>query len=224
MPSSGSSGGLRPVADTTPESDVEKLVDTPVVDEALVKAVDALGSAIAKPTLQVIDALVLKPTRTPTRKQLAQHHFWCDLFATLAQAIKLFEDALDKVPEWVTDAILTSEHHKKRTLIIRPIVKAAVTKAWGAVEQLIEQSFNHKKARLALQLLAILCCPALENHRTVMQYCVVPVGNMVLEKEIKERLKAALPPELTEGLDPESEPPPSSDRDRYIQQSQVHAE
>ncbi|MBB6376068.1 hypothetical protein BKA01_003326 [Pseudonocardia eucalypti] len=197
--------GSLPTGGEEPESELQQLAHLDVADDAVVKAIDKLGSAIAKPTSKVIDDYLEESAKPLVRRDLTKH-FWCDLFATLAQALELFEKALDKIPNWVTDAILHSEHQKKRKLVTRPLVKLAVKKAWSVVEQMIDHSFNHKKVLFALRVLGVLCCPAPEKHRAVVKYCVVPLGNKILEKEIKERLRAVLPEDLIQGLDVESEP------------------
>ncbi len=170
-------------------------------DETFVKAIDELGSAIANNATQAIDKLFEgdKKKQNDIRKQLAKH-FWCDLFANLAYAIDTFRNSLDRVPDWVTDAILRSRHAKKRPLIERLIVQTAVKHAWTVVQQAIEHTFNVEKVLIILRVLAFLCCPAPEKHPAVIKYCVIPLGNAVLEPAIKEKLKAMLSEELTREL------------------------
>lgn len=45
-----------------------------------------------------------------------------------------------------------------------------------------------------------MSCPALERHRAVVQHCLVPLGDEALKDELKNRLRAVLPEELTKDL------------------------
>jgi hypothetical protein len=178
---------------------LEKVAGIELLDETLIKEIDALAGSITKATLKEIDRQFDKPTGREVRKELTRH-FWCDLFVSLAQAIALFEHALDKVSDWVTDAILASPHGERRASLTRPLVKAAVKQAWKPVRHAIEHTLNAEKVLLSLRVLSILCCPNLDKHPAVVRYCLIPLGNEVLENEIKEKLRAALSEELTEEL------------------------
>jgi hypothetical protein len=45
----------------------------------------------------------------------------------------------------------------------------------------------------AARILAIMKCPAPEQHKAVMLYCVNPLGKEILSEEIRQELTVSLP-------------------------------
>lgn len=114
--------------------------------------------------------------RKAARKQLAQSHFWCDLFAAPAAGLDHCKEALDQVPELVTDLILGSSKSSMRTKLTRVVVAAMVKQAWKPVRELLESSLHIDKSIQALRVLAVLACPALEDHPEVFKQRLDPSG------------------------------------------------
>lgn len=186
-----------------------KQIDLP--EETLIKAIDELGTKLVDTTMKAIDeAIVDEARRREVRRDLAKH-FFCDLCVGFARALQQYESLLKRVPKraarlivrLTTKRIVGSEHHKTRDAVEGWLVEKAVEKGWTPIEQMIEQAFPAKKLILFFQILAILSCPALEKHSDVIKYCLVPLGNQVLEPVIKERLKNALSEKLVGELNPD---------------------
>ncbi|MGD9525310.1 MAG: hypothetical protein AB7V44_00825 [Pseudonocardia sp.] len=169
------------------------------VEAAVEAAVETLGSAIAKSTLNAVDAL-FGPSKLPDARRQMADHFWCDLFAALAEAIEKFNDTLESVPDCVVDIILGSEKQARRSLITHEVVKLAVKKAWSPVEAAIKASFQSEDVLRALRILAVLACPAPEKHIAVRRHCLKPLGSEMLTEATKDRLEVIFPEEFTAGM------------------------
>ena len=173
--------------------------DQDIFDAVVAKGVDVLGHAIAKPTVNVIDAAVAPARRRDARLQLADH-FSCDLFVALAKGVEGFQNTLEEVPGRVTDLILRSSNQRRRPLITREIVEVAVKKAWDPVQQAIEGALHTEEVLRSLRILAVLACPAPDKHRDVRQSGLKPLETEMLTSATKARLQSVFPQEFSSGL------------------------
>ncbi|WP_145812308.1 hypothetical protein [Kribbella amoyensis] len=143
----------------------------------------------------------------PLRLGLADH-FWCDLFAAIAQVAQQLQGELDEVPDHIAGLIVRSRQAdnnlvrpKRGTpkpvkripledLMVERVVSAAVRTAWAPV-----QAIYQAKLQLLIrhaQVLAILICPAPEHHRSVVEYCMHPLFGEEIAGPTVERIKRAL--------------------------------
>lgn len=100
----------------------------------------------------------------------------------------------------VTNLILGSTKSSMRNKLTRDMVTAAVKQAWKPVRELIENSLHLGKTIQFLQVLAVLACPALEDHPEVFKRCLVPLSSEALQTATKAWLTSALPAEITEHM------------------------
>ncbi|HET6299450.1 MAG TPA: hypothetical protein VFG33_39155 [Kribbella sp.] len=143
----------------------------------------------------------------PLRLGLADH-FWCDLFAAIAQVARDVQAELDQVPDHLAGVIIHSRRadnnlvRPKRgarrptkrirleDVIVERVIAAAVETAWAPVQALYQA-----KLQLLIrhaQILAILICPAPERHRSVVEHCMRPLFGEEIADPTVERIKAAL--------------------------------
>ncbi len=172
------------------------------IDIAVVDYVEQFGNVIAKSTYQELDQAFQGVDLKEARENLTKH-FWCDLFVALAQAIEKFQAQLDKIPKYVKKLIYKSSKQARRSRVTRFVIGFAVDKAWSAFTNLpifhvvIPPIGNILRA---LRILAILTCPAPEQHKEVRDECIKPLGKEILSTETKDRLKAVLMKDWTEDM------------------------
>ncbi len=135
-------------------------------------------------------------------------HFWCDLFAAIAQVAREVQAQLDQVPDRLAEAILESRSadnnlvrpkrgpRRKVTrlpledLLVERVVAAVLRTAWAPV-----QAMYQAKLQLLIrhaQILAILICPGPERHRVVVEQCMKPLFGEEITEPAVERIKASL--------------------------------
>jgi hypothetical protein len=163
-----------------------------ITDIAAVDYVEQFAKAITESTYRQLDS-VFDGTNAEQAKRQLINHFWCDLFVALAQAVDEFNKELNKIPEYVKKLILKSTKQGERSLVTKFAVGFVVDRAWAALTKL--PIFNVLPAAdilRALRILAMLACPAPEDHQEVREDCIKPLGKEILSSETTDRLKAVL--------------------------------
>jgi hypothetical protein len=169
------------------------------VDVTPVHHVEQLGNAIARSTYRALDEKFQGAELKGARTQLA-NHFWCDLFVALVIAIEKLQNLVNKIPKYVKKLILRSTRQGERSLVTKLVVGFAVDKAWAALTKLpIFTILPTGEILRALRILAILACPAPENHEEVCEHCIKPLKQL-FSTETVNRLKAVLLKDWNEDL------------------------
>lgn len=119
-------------------------------------------------------------------------HFWCDLLVAIADGIRKFSDALDRVPEYATDAILMSRKTERRTPLLDALVSLAVRTAWEPIKKVVETTGIEELQRTCW-ILAVLICPAPEDHAAVRDGALFPLAKEGLLETSRERLEQVFP-------------------------------
>lgn len=163
-----------------------------VNDVAAVDYAEQFANAIARSTYRQLNDLFEGENADEAKRQLISH-FWCDLFVAFARAVDEFNKQLNKVPEYVKELILKSTKQGERSFITKVVVGFAVDKAWAALFKLpIFNVLPVADILRVLRILALLTCPAPEDHEEVREECIKPLGKEILLTETKKRLKAVL--------------------------------
>lgn len=111
-------------------------------------------------------------------KKTLTDHFWCELLAQLARALRAKLTFVDANIQRVTDWICTSREGEARVPVPQPLVRAAVRSTWQHLEKLVAPplaTLTGPTALLTVRLLAIAICKAPEKHETVAKYCLDPL-------------------------------------------------
>ena len=119
-------------------------------------------------------------------------HFWCDLLVAIAEGIRKLSDALDRVPEYATDAILMSRKAERRTPLLDALVSLAVRTAWEPIKKVVETTGIEELQRTCW-ILAVLICPAPEDHAAVRDGALFPLAKEGLLETSRERLDQVFP-------------------------------
>jgi hypothetical protein len=173
------------------------LTDPPSnVPEAVSQIVDELGNVIAKDAPDALDQALRPGERAKKRAELAESHLLCSILAALACAMQEFSDDLDKLTREIATRIVTYFIGRKRINLPPFIVKVAAEATVKAVDKVIQtlaaaQHFDNLQR--AVQILALLMCPAPEKHEDVVRCCFKPLRDPVISEVVQERLKAAMP-------------------------------
>ncbi|NUW46297.1 hypothetical protein [Nonomuraea rhodomycinica] len=137
------------------------------------------------------------------RRQFTDH-FWCDLLVALAEGIKKFSKAVDQIPDYVTAVIMRSRRTERRSVLLEALVRLAVQTAWEPIKHMIHTTGIEDLQRTCW-ILAVLICPAPEDHRAVQDGALLPLAKEGMLEISKERLAQVFPAEwvrrLREGLD-----------------------
>ncbi|MCA2189944.1 hypothetical protein [Nonomuraea cavernae] len=119
-------------------------------------------------------------------------HLWCDLLVAMADAIKRFEKAMDRIPEYVTTIIMQSREAEDRKPFLEALVRLAVRAAWEPIKKMVEAT-GAPEIQRACQILAVLICPAPEKHKAVRAGALRPLADEGLLAISKERLAQVFP-------------------------------
>jgi hypothetical protein len=92
----------------------------------------------------------------------------------------------------MVSAVLTARRREHRPVIPEPLATVAAHAAVNALMKLsaIRQFDDMLRAT---RILAIMTCPAPEQHRAVALYCMNPLGKEILSDAIRQELTASLP-------------------------------
>ncbi|GAA2999784.1 hypothetical protein [Streptosporangium longisporum] len=119
-------------------------------------------------------------------------HLWCDLLVAMADAIKMFENVMDRIPEYVTTIIMQSREADDRKPFLEALVRLAVRTAWEPIKKMVDAT-GILEIQRACRILAVLICPAPEKHKAVQDGALLPLAKEGLLATSKERLERVFP-------------------------------
>ncbi|WP_214104487.1 hypothetical protein [Acrocarpospora catenulata] len=161
-----------------------------------------MGNILAGPVIQELDKRFGGSKPREARRRLTEH-FWCDLLTASAEAIEKFTKALDRIPEYVTTVIMKSRKAEGRDPLLEVLVGLAVRTAWEPIKSMVHTTGVEELQRTC-RILAVLICPAPENHKAVQNGALLPLAKEGLLETSKERLEQVFPADwvhrLREGL------------------------
>lgn len=170
------------------------------VPEAVTQIVEQLGDAIAAEVPDALDQVLGPGNLAKRRAELAGSHLLCSVLAALACAMKEISDDLDKLARETATRIVTYYIGRKRITLPPAVVQVAAEATVKAVDKTIQaltaaQHFDNLQR--AVQILALIMCPAPEKHEDVIRCCLKPLGEPIISQAVQERLKAAIPDWMT---------------------------
>ncbi|MET7458989.1 hypothetical protein [Nonomuraea sp. NPDC005501] len=185
------------------DSATADLVDWLAENPDTIERIQEVGDVLTGPVIEELDKRFGGSKPREARRRLADH-FWCDLLATLAEAIEKFSKTMDQIPEYVTTAIMQSRKTDRRSPLLEPLVGLAVRTAWEPMMSMI-QATGIEDLQRTCQILAVLICPAPENHKAVQDGALLPLAKEGMLEISRERLELVFPAEwvrrLREGLE-----------------------
>jgi hypothetical protein len=131
-----------------------------------------------------------------TRGDFAKKHMFCALMAATACSMQRFTDDLDKAAEKIAAKMAATCIGQEKSgfpAYARKIVAQATVDGMAKLVQANPAAQHFDNLRQAVRILAILMCPAPENHREVVTCCIKPLTEPLLTAEVQLRLKEALP-------------------------------
>ncbi|MBB5960952.1 hypothetical protein [Planomonospora venezuelensis] len=178
------------------------LVDWLSENPRTIEHIQEVGDVLSGPVIRELDKRFGGSTPRETRRHLT-NHFWCDLLVALAEAVEKFSKAMDRIPEYVTMAITQSRKAERRGVLLEGLVALAVRTAWEPVKSMLHTTGIEELQRTC-RILAVLICPAPENHKAVQDGALLPLAKEGMLETSRERLEQVFPAEwvrrLREGL------------------------
>ncbi|GAA3519533.1 hypothetical protein FHR32_003010 [Streptosporangium album] len=132
-------------------------------------------------------------------RRILTNHFWCDLLVALAEGIEEFSKAMDRIPEYVTAAIIKSRNDERRSPLLEALVALAVQTAWGPIKSMVHAT-GVEEVQRTCRILAVLICPAPENHTAVQNGALLPLAKEGMLETSRERLEQVFPAEWVRRL------------------------
>ncbi|GAA4054776.1 hypothetical protein GCM10022248_22690 [Nonomuraea soli] len=179
------------------------LVDWLSENPDVIDRIQEIGDLLAGPVMQELDKRFGGSQPREARRQLT-NHFWCDLLVAVAEAIKKFSKAMDRIPEYVTTVITQSRKTEGRSVLLDALVGLAVRTTWEPIRGMIHMT-GIEEIQRGCRILAVLICPAPENHKALQDGALLPLAKEGLLETSRERLEQVFPTEwvrrLREGLD-----------------------
>jgi hypothetical protein len=119
-------------------------------------------------------------------------HVVCDFLAATARAMQKLQDQLDRAVAHMVSAILASRRRDHRPVIPEPLATVAAQAAVNALTKLSVVRHFDDLLR-ATRILAVMMCPAPEQHRAVVLYCLNPLEKDILSDATRQALTDSLP-------------------------------
>ena len=141
----------------------------------------------------------LEPHDWQVQKHRQLDHFWCDLLVGMALAIDEYDRIRAKAPDLVASWIISLRDEAGRAAVSDEVVGIAVQIIWKALDELLYVTRLSEVLR-AVRILAVLLCKAPEEHREVVQFCIVPLTKEIISPATRERLQEAFPVEWSSRL------------------------
>lgn len=175
------------------DSAVADIVDGLAGDPNAIGQIEDVAGKTSTAVADKLDQCFDAAHREQQRRNLAESHFWCGLLAEFAIALQEFNEEVDKVPGAVSAALAKATGTDSK--ISAAVVRLAVTTAWKGIKKipLVDSVLGVVHLARLIQILAVMTCPAPENHRTVVKYCLDPLPREYVRDVTRERLKQALP-------------------------------
>ncbi|RCG28980.1 hypothetical protein DQ384_21730 [Sphaerisporangium album] len=167
------------------------LIDWLSENPRTIEQIQEVGDLLTGPVIAELDKRFGGSKPRETRRSLT-NHFWCDLLVALAEGIEKLSQAMDQVPDHVTAAIIKSRKVEGRSSLLRALVALAVRTAWEPIKSMIHISGVEDLQRTC-RILAVLICPAPENHAAVQNGALLPLAKEGLLEISKERLEQVFP-------------------------------
>lgn len=130
-------------------------------------------------------------------------HFWCELLAQTAKALKKYNDQYDRAQQAVVSALISAGEERPDgwTAFLQEadVIRRAVDLVFDYLPPLATGGLvtNDVSSLLwPVRVLAVLMCREPRRHRAVLEYCVEPItehGPAEIRKQVKERLREAFP-------------------------------
>ncbi|MFI7463155.1 hypothetical protein [Nonomuraea sp. NPDC049646] len=178
------------------------LVDWLSENPDTIDRIQEIGDILAGPVIHELDKRFGGSKPREARRKLTDH-FWCDLLVTVAEAIEKFSKAMDRIPEYVTTVILQSRKAQGHSVLHDALVRHAVRTAWEPIKSVIHTTGIEELQR-SCRILAVLICPAPEDHKAVQDGALLPLAKEGLLETSRERLEQVFPADwvqrLREGL------------------------
>jgi hypothetical protein len=119
-------------------------------------------------------------------------HIVCDFLAAAARAMQELQDQFDRAVAHMVSAILASRRRDHRSVIPEPLATVAAQAAVNALTKLsVVRQFDDLLR--ATRILAVMMCPAPEQHRAVVLYCLSPLEKGILSDATRQALTDELP-------------------------------
>ncbi len=167
------------------------LIDWLVENPSTIEHIQEVGDLLAGPVIRELDKRFGGSDPRETRRRLTDH-FWCDLLTALAEAIEKFSKAMDQIPAYVTTAIIKSRDVEHRSPLLEALITLAVRTAWEPIKSMI-QTGGIEDLQRTCRILAVLICPAPENHAAVQNGALLPLAKEGALEISKERLEQVFP-------------------------------
>ncbi len=160
--------------------------------------IEAIAKKISKDVVDELDLSFDASHRTARRRELAETHFWCSIFAGFAEVLNDVQKEIDKVVDQVPKLVVSAID--ARSVTGQATVRLAVNRSWELVKELdfvkaALGTVDFSEPLRATRMLAVMICPAPERHEAVVKHCMNPLIGEHVSTMTKHRLEAALPDE-----------------------------
>ncbi|TDE33474.1 hypothetical protein [Actinomadura sp. 6K520] len=135
---------------------------------------------------------------------VAAGHFWCELLAQTADALREYGDQYDRAQQAVVSALtgLAEKRPDGWTVLLQEadVIKRAVELVFEYLPSLATGGLpatDVSSLVWPVRLLAVLMCREPRRHPAVLEYCVKPItehGPAEIREHVKDRLREAFPP------------------------------
>jgi hypothetical protein len=130
------------------------------------------------------------------RAEFARNHLFCTLLAATACAMQQVSDDLNKITTAVAGKLITytiSRKQVKNPPFLAEAAAQALVKGMDGLVKAIPVVRQFNQLQRTTQILALLMCPAPDEHEDVVRCCLKPLGEPILSQAVQEKLKEALP-------------------------------
>ncbi|WP_133061619.1 hypothetical protein [Streptosporangium minutum] len=174
------------------------LIDWLSENPSTIEHVQKVGDLLTGSVISELDKRFGGSKPREARRSLT-NHFWCDLLVALSEGIEEFSKAVDRIPEYVTAAIIKSRNDERSSPLSEALVALAVQTAWGPIKSMVHAA-GVEEVQRTCRILAVLICPAPENHAAVQNGALLPLAKEGMLEISRERLEQVFPAEWVRRL------------------------
>lgn len=158
--------------------------------------VSAVGDVAATDILGALCQALGPENSNKNRAELAKNHLFCQLLAEVACSMQDVRNEIDRPAKRIAAALVTYYVGEKKTevpsFVANAIADAAaigIDKAFATLPAV--RQFDDLLR--AVQILALMACPAPDKHEAVIRFALKPLAQPILSDAVQERLKMAFP-------------------------------
>jgi len=180
------------------KDDIENWLAAVLVDpsDPTGELLSAVGDVVGTDVFDALCEELGVANNNKTRADLAEKHLFCQVLAEAACSMQQIRDDVDRAIRQITVALLDYSVAGKGVKIPEGVAKVMADGTAKGIDRVLASMpivRHFEDLQRAVRILAVMTCPAPENHEAVIRCALRPLGQPVVSQIVDQRLKTAMP-------------------------------